>query len=102
MSLWRTAPVGAEPVLTLCSWSVFQTEQGERHLVGYNDRSREGRVSSAIVSFDKRTMTGRTRSGRLYALAGPSGYDSDAEYVKYRWTELNKVTELIDVTKEYE
>lgn len=102
MSLWNTNPVNAEPVLTLCSWSVFQTEKGERHFVGYNDRGREGRVSSAITSFDKKTMTGRTSSGRLYALAGPSGYDSDAEYVKHRWIDINNVTEMVDVTKEYE
>lgn len=102
MSIWNTLPVADNPVLTLHSWSVFQTELGERHFVGYNDAGREGRVSSVITEFDKKTMIGRTQSGRLYHLAGPSGYDSDAEYVKHRWIEINSVTEVINVTKEYE
>lgn len=101
MSIWRTAPVETAPVVELSQWSVFQTETGQRHFVGYNTRSGEGRVSSAIVEFDPKTLSGLTTTGRLYQLIGPPGVNSDAEYVKHRWLNINKVSEHFDVTDDY-
>lgn len=101
MSIWHTTPVGSVPMLELTEWSVFQTETGERHFVGYNITEREGRVSSAIVEFDPISFTGRTKTGRIYKLTGKPGFNSDAEYVKSRWLDINRVSEYFDVTDEY-
>lgn len=102
MTIWRTSPVSQTPVLKLVQWSVFQTETGERHFVGYNVTEGEGRVSSAIVEFNPETKQGRTSSGRIYQLAGEPGFNGDAAYTWGRWCEINRVSEQRDVTEEYE
>lgn len=101
MSIWRTTPVESVPVLKLTKWSVFQTETGQRHFVGYNMTEGEGRVSSAIVEFDSASRRGRTSTGRIYELIGEPGFSSDAEYVKTGWLNINRVSEHFDVTEQY-
>lgn len=98
MPIWQTKPVTEQPSITLERWRIMETERNERHFVGYNPADREGRVSSAIQSFDPVTRRGVTRSGRVYALAGPPGFDSDAGYVLGYWVQINRVTALHDVT----
>ncbi|WP_235590033.1 hypothetical protein [Burkholderia cenocepacia] len=77
----------------------MQTEAGTRHFVGRDPRDYSGRVSSAIQEFDVVALVGRTRSGRVYKLCGPSGFDSNAEYVWNRWCHINRVQSSEDVTK---
>ena len=101
MSIWKTSPVERTPVLGLAQWSVYQTETGERHFVGYNVTEGEGRVSSAIVDFNRETKQGRTSSGRIYQLVGDPGHNGDAIYTWGRWCEINRVSEQRDVTEEY-
>lgn len=98
--IWATRPVTEQPALTLKSWSVRQLADGGRHFVGYCPENREGRVSSAIVEFDRHTRRGRTTTGRVYELAGKPGWDSDAEYVWQRWLGINEETVWTDVTAE--
>jgi len=98
--IWKTSPVSETPELELSSWRVMQTETGERHFVGYNLTEGEGRVSSAIQTFDKDTMRGVTRTGRVYQLVGSPGFNSDAMYVWGRWKRINEVTEELDVSEE--
>jgi hypothetical protein len=102
MSIWNSTSIEDTPHIALARWRVYQTETGEHHFVGYNMTEREGRVSSAIQSFDKNTRIGITRSGRHYKLSDNSGANLDAEYVWGRWVEINKVTEITDVTEQYE
>lgn len=104
--LWKTLPVDVNPDISLTSWKVVEVEstawEGKsRHFVGYNFSNREGRVSSEIKEYDQEKKIGVTRSGRKYHLAGSSGHDLDAEYVFSAWCELNKVTSIEDVTKDF-
>jgi hypothetical protein len=100
MSIWATQRVSEEPIISLTRWSVFQTETGERHFCGMNGN--EGRVTSALVSYDELTRTATTKSGRIIVLEGEPGWSSDADYVKSNWIRINRVTELVDVTEDYE
>lgn len=104
MPLWKPAPVDQAPEVTMSEWRIMEVtspywDGASRHFVGYNVTNGEGRVSSEIVEFDKEKMTGITRSGRVYQLVGPSGQDSDANYVWNRWKELNHVDSELDVSE---
>lgn len=103
--IWRTPGVGDQPVINLIRWRVLEAtcgqHKGERHLVGYCPENFEGRVSTAIMSFDATTMQIATKSGRAYQLLGGSGYDSDGEYVWRKWSMVNGVTDYRDVSFEF-
>jgi ATP-dependent Lon protease len=106
MPIFAVAPVHEEPEETISRWSIREARFDEpndqsRHVVGYVDRKGKGRVSSAIQSFDRDTMRIQTRSGRVYQLDGPPGFDPDAEYVWSHWKTLNQVRDERDVTQEY-
>lgn len=100
MPIWPTAPVTESPTLVLITYRVLETDRGERHFVGYNLSDREGRVSTPIDEFDLATLTGRTRSGRIYQLQGRPGVDADAMYVWHAWCRVNGIQEWHDVTKQ--
>jgi hypothetical protein len=101
MSIWTVEPPEIEPSTTLVRWQVMRVEDsGERHLVGWAQHAREGRVSSAVVSWDAATRLAVTLSGRAYELAGPPGADTEAQYVWQRWRKLNGNPEWQDVSAE--
>jgi hypothetical protein len=89
MPIWKTIPVDDQPELILDQWRVFELSDGTRHFNGYVEANREGRVSSPILEFDPATLRGRTRSGRVYQLAGNPGFNRDADYVLGRWLTIN-------------
>lgn len=103
--IWGTPGVGDQPVINLIRWRVVEVtcgrNEGDRHLVGYCPENCEGRVSTAITSFDTATMQCTTKSGRLYQLLGESGYDSDGEYVWRGWSTVNGVMDQRDVSFEF-
>lgn len=66
MPIWEYVAEDSEEEVIITSWSVMETETGDRHFVGLTGRHREGRVSSAIVAFDTEKGAGTTRSGRRY------------------------------------
>jgi hypothetical protein len=98
--VWATASVTDQPSLTLAAWSVRRVSNGNTHFVGWCHENCEGRVSSAIVEFDAQTRRGRTKTGRVYQLAGTPGNDGDAEYVWQRWLLINEESSWTDVTAE--
>ncbi len=98
MPVWRTVPVSKQNMLTLVSWSIRETETGERHFVGFCIEGQEGRVSSSIERFDVDTREGITRTGRSYHLLGAPGRNDDAEYVWNIWVEAMHVTDWREVT----
>ena len=102
MPIWMTTPVGQQPMLHVTSWRIYETEVGERHVVGWCVENREGRVSSAIVSFDLAEGQCTTDSGRVYQLQGASGFHSDAAYTLLKWCRMYAVPECRDVTDEVE
>lgn len=85
MPVWATASVENVPEIRLASWRVFESNLGERHLVGYNLTLREGRVTSQVTSFDAKQKRAVTESGRVYELVGQAGWNSDADYVWNVW-----------------
>jgi hypothetical protein len=107
MAIWR---VGAQTVVELTQWQVLEIpsldgEGRDHHFNGSAARAGDpGRVSSRIVNFNHKTMTGTTRSGRKYQLVGPPGYGGDSDYVWNQWAAFNKVDpkKVSNVTKEYE
>lgn len=101
MPLWATAPITETPEITLMHWQLIRDSEGFVHAVGWNATEREGRVSSAIESCDGDGRRLITRSGRVYQLDGPSGYDADALYVWQCWCLRNGIKEWLIVTDEH-
>ena len=79
MSIWSASSVNPSSTVELSSWTIKYCTNGETFFCG--DDGYQGRVSTAIQSFDKETMSGVTKSGRKYVLVGEPGYHSDASYV---------------------
>jgi hypothetical protein len=100
LNVWRPAPVTEAPSVVLQRWQVYRVD-GADHLVGWNATDREGRVSSAIVNFDRRLRRITTGSGRTYSLDGPPGHDPDAEHVFGIWRLAWEVRRVTNVTSEY-
>lgn len=96
------APVADEPEIRLSNWSIRECERKDgrrtRHLVGYNLKGREGRVSSSISVFDIDHMRVRTDSGRVYELIGKAGMHTDAEYVWEQFMYIQHAKNARDVT----
>jgi len=85
-------------------WSVVEVscaglDRMTRHLVGITGDF--GRVCSPIQEFDHDKMEAVTRSGKIYELLGKPGSNTEANYVFGNWCEMNGITEVTDVTKEY-
>lgn len=99
MPIRRPDAVDVEPVVLLSRWTVFRLEDGSVHLCG-SASFLEGRVSSAVKSFDYQDATAVTRSGRLYKLMGEPGTDEHAAYLWSKWTALYNVERWEDVTDE--
>lgn len=79
-------------------WCLVLTERAEVHVAGYDARAEEGRVFSALASFDVATQTAKTRRGRDYTLNCEPGLNGDALYVLEGWLALNKVPSWADCT----
>lgn len=101
MNIWPADPVSIEPEVILANWRVMEVDAGTHHFVGRNVHEQSGRVSSAIVRFDYRTMIAETRSGRIYRLQGEPGYDEDGQYVWSWWHLAHCKSDGKDVTGEY-
>ena len=100
MPIWATAPITREPEVRLSNWQIVEIDAGTWHFVGFNIRLREGRVSSAIVTFDPEARTGVTRSGRVYKLEGEPGTDPDADWTWAGWKWRNSVKSHKVVTEQ--
>lgn len=109
LGIYKPSPVSVESCIPMSNWSIRQVKgikEGEEttdHLVGFNNNSYNGRVSSAIISFDPIKAICITQSGRAYHLLGDPGYSSDGEYVWGRWVDINgvKKEDIKDVTDVY-
>jgi hypothetical protein len=100
MTIHASSSVDDDPVVSLESWSIRESNTGARHFVGFNLAERDGRVSTAIISFDSIMRTGVTATGRRYVLVGRAGFDRDAEYV-WQWAVRQwRVQKWRDVTAE--
>lgn len=98
MPVWKATSVDDEPATTLVKWQVVQFADGERSLVSYAVESREGRVSSAVRTFDVAMLRGNTKSRRVYQLRGEPRVDPDAAYLWRRYASAEKEATWTDVT----
>ena len=63
----------SEPVVLLSRWRIFETDDGLKRLVGF-DNLDQGCVSSALVKFDQDAMQAQTSDGSTYRLLGEPGF----------------------------
>ncbi len=106
-NVWEIPPVDVQPEKWLDSWRIVKVvtvaanpEHYGFHFVGRNIRENSGAVSSKIEKFHPGTMSGVTRSGRVYRLVGPPGSNADADYVFNYWLHANRA-EAEDATEEF-
>lgn len=105
-ALWQISPVSDEPHTSLMNWRVFEVELNEGgphsiHIVGYAWRYREGRVTSAIQTFDPQRLVAVSASGRIYELSGEPGYRRAAEYVWQEWLGATQARLVGEVTQDF-
>jgi hypothetical protein len=108
MPLWKTPEVAEQGSITLIRWRILEVAEGplkgQRHLCGYCIENFEGRASTAIIEIDKQKRRCITRSGRIYRLEGPPGFDPDGAYVWDAWTrgiatiDVSEIMETPDVS----
>ena len=72
-----------------------------RHVWGHDVAHNQGRASSAIVEFNKDTMTATTRSGKLYKLVGLPGNSRIGRSAWSKWCRDNGIVSDQDVTDDY-
>lgn len=92
-SVWPAADLDFEPEIQLICWTVKRDRRGNSYFVGTRADDGCGRVSTPIVEFDSDKRSGRTRSGRVYELVGPSGHSSNGEYVWSIYKAANNIKE---------
>lgn len=104
--IWQTPGVTVQPSINFSRWRVVEVaegpKRGERYLIGYNQDDGEGRVSTPIVGFDESVGHCVTKSGRVYRLLGPCGYDPDGDYVWRIWQAANNISAIRDVSSSYD
>ena len=104
MSIWRPTSVEQEPQTRLTQWRVYEVTHDNLttiHFIGHTGY--EGRVSSAVQTYDPTTKRGVTKSGRVYELVSNPGHNKDAMYVFNVWcSRFPEVATFIDITSEYE
>ena len=97
MSTWEIGLVEASPTKTLDAWRVClvpaegQDHPWTGHLWGFVRETCRGRVSSALARLDPVNRRVLTRSGRVYHLAGDSGFNTDALYVWGAWKQARGI-----------
>lgn len=100
-----TSPAGVPSVLPILRWSVWELRLAwrrhrTRHLLGYVERERLGRVSDAVIALSRRHREVRTRTGRVYLLFGPPGHDREAAYSLNGLIRMGGAFDAVDVTAE--
>lgn len=89
--------------IRLSNWAVVEADDG-RHFLGIDQTDMVGRarVSTFMLKFDMTTMTGTTRSGRVYTLIGePAGLLGRCLSLWEDWASINGIEKWKDVTEEY-
>jgi len=107
-NVWPQPPANVQPRKSVSPWTVYRAtpKNGQPndmyglHFVGRDLSEWSGCVSSRVVSFDPKTMSGTTISGRVYELVSQPGHCSDGDYVLGHWADFNEV-EVEDVTEQF-
>lgn len=72
MPLRKRLLARVEPDVYFSRWRIFETNDGLKRLVGF-DSVDHGRVSSALVTFNPKTMHVQSSDGLTYRLLGEPG-----------------------------
>lgn len=80
---------------------VTRNDMRSRHMWGHDIANNQGRASTAIIAFDRSSMTATTASGRHYVLVGPSGASPLGKAAWEKWCIDHGVVSETDVTGEY-
>lgn len=88
--IYSIGSIEQEPKTFLSYWKIYKIGD-DFHFNGIEGRFGDSRFSSKIVEFDPATLTGKTRSGRLYQLVGETGNDREAEHIANAWMQMNSV-----------
>jgi hypothetical protein len=100
-SVWKVSDVKDEPESRMTNWCAYLVKGNPDtvHFVGY--AGYEGRVCSAVQSYDKATHRGITKSGRVYELLGRPGYNADSQYVWHRWLDKMGNPMYTDISEQF-
>lgn len=104
--IFSAPDVEEQPTAVLTNWRIVEAMDDDgnrtRHFVGIDNDFGGGRASTAIVSFDKDALIGRTKSGRVYGLQGSpsSNQFDDAAYVWNSFAYINRLKTVANVTDE--
>jgi hypothetical protein len=84
MSIWGMPSVENQPIVTLIRWRVLRLKAQDVSIdlvLGWCLEDGHARMSTPIKHHDAVARTLTTKSGRVYVVAGPYGYDDDAQYI---------------------
>jgi len=101
---WTLTELLQEPTRTLDAWCVFEVpfdgpgQPWTRHFVGFRREGCTGQVSSPVEQLDPARRRGRTRSGRVYELAGSSGLNGDAFATWAQWKASRHIGDERDIS----
>lgn len=103
IEVFRPQPVSSEPSTKLRYWAVFDVEIEEKKSRHYVGVAWDGaRVCSPVQSYDPKTRTGVSRSGRAYRLVGPpaGSLRMDVAELWVTWKRINRAKELRRVKRQ--
>ncbi|MDR7269305.1 hypothetical protein J2X20_001934 [Pelomonas saccharophila] len=100
---WISTPFSQEPRIVLVRWRAWEVQVPSYdaptwHLVGYIEHEHCAKVSSAVAFVHIDTEEVTTKTGRTYALSGPSSIDADAAHLWDSWRKLHGAIVLREVT----
>lgn len=88
---YQAASLRAEPEAFLAHWAIVKVS-GHHHFAGRRTDLDCVRITTEIVEFDFAARRGRTRSGRVYHLAGNPGMNeqdiADLNCIQSDWTDV--------------
>jgi hypothetical protein len=84
MPIWGLPTIQDQPRVTLIRWRVLRLQAQDISIdivLGWCLEDGHARMSTPIIDHDTNANTLVTKSGRVYAVEGPHGYDDDAQYI---------------------
>lgn len=97
--LSRAVSIEEQPDVSLENWRIRECEDasGNNGLHFFGTINGRGRVSSPIIEWDVSTMSGRTSSGRVYALSGSRGEMTiESEAIFMVWCQSHGIVSVRD------
>ena len=94
-------PVTERSDVVLSKWMIWEVNGKNHHIIGWNEKLKEDRVTSRVVAWDPWNQKARTSSGKIYRLRGLPEECSNSNHVWYRWQINQKISTALNVSAEY-